>query len=263
MSAPRYSPTLHRLFARYLRGYFRRHFNAVRADAQGLAGLSTDQPIIVCSNHPAWWDPILLLLIGDRYFAGRRCYGPIDAEAVQRYPILERLGLFGVDRASHAGLRTFLRACDDLLARPDTALGITAEGEFRDARQRPAELAPGLAHLVRRHPHVPVIPLAIEYPFWFERSPEALVRIGAPVQFANTDSVTDIQQALTAAMEANQDALAELSMARDEEAFATLVDGKRGVGGIYDLGRRLRAALRGERFDAGHVRNAEIPGGSR
>jgi hypothetical protein len=46
--------------------------------------------------------------------------------------------------------------------------------------------------------------------------------------------------------------LAEDAIARDPSRFVTLHQGREGMGGIYELWRRLRAALRGERFDARH-----------
>ena len=48
------------------------------------------------------------------------------------------------------------------------------------------------------------------------------------------------------------DALAAEGIARAPAAFKTLIDGRAGVGGVYDLWRRGRAALRGERFRPAH-----------
>ena len=61
-------------------------------------------------------------------------------------------------------------------------LWITAEGSFTDARTRPVRLRPGLAHLARRVPGATIVPLALEYPFWDERTPEALCRFGTPME---------------------------------------------------------------------------------
>ena len=51
------------------------------------------------------------------------------------------------------------------------------------------------------------------------------------------------------------DRLAEDAIARDPEKFDTILQGAVGIGGIYDLWRRARAAARGERFTAEHGRN--------
>jgi hypothetical protein len=41
-------------------------------------------------------------------------------------------------------------------------------------------------------------------------------------------------------------------MERDAAQFEVLVGGRAGVGGVYDLWRRLRARLRGEAFRSEH-----------
>ena len=51
------SRRLRALFARYLRRYFARHFNAVRIARDGLPATRLDRPLIIYSNHPSWWDP--------------------------------------------------------------------------------------------------------------------------------------------------------------------------------------------------------------
>ena len=48
------------------------------------------------------------------------------------------------------------------------------------------------------------------------------------------------------------DALAAQAMTRQPGLFHTLQGGRAGVGGFYDLWRRLRAAMAGRRFDPSH-----------
>lgn len=250
--APRFSPRLQRIFARYLERYFRRHFSGVRilkgADAPAVEGNG-----LFYSNHPSWWDPIFLLLIAAKRFAGRATYGPIDAEALTRYRFLERLGLFGVPQDDTAGL-AFVRAAKRIYADPTALICLTAEGAFTDVRPRPIKLEPGTAFLARRYPHFPVFPIAIEYTFWDERLPEALVAFGPQVALADADLATTrattgvLERALTTTM----DRLADASAQRNPDLFDTVLSGRRGVGGVYDRWRKLKAGLRGERFDPGH-----------
>jgi hypothetical protein len=53
-------------------------------------------------------------------------------------------------------------------------------------------------------------------------------------------------------LEAAQNRLAAGAMTRDPAGFTTLLDGRVGVGFFYDTCRRLKAWMRGERFDAAH-----------
>ena len=252
---PPFSPWLWERFARFLGFYFKRKFNAVRLAADSPRDIPSSGPIIVCSNHPSWWDPITLLLIAYHVFPERRCYGPIDAQALEAYPSLGRLGLFGVDKSSPKSLRQFLRTCDAILCQPSTAIGLTAQGEFRDARDRPIELEPGIGHLLKRHPDAALIPIALEYPFWNESAPETLIRIGPtiPGDPSRTEhSPDELRDEAAAALTACMDRLAELAQTRDPGNFRLLLEGRKGAGGPYDAFRRLWAWMRGKRFDPSH-----------
>ena len=141
-----------------------------------------------------------------------------------------------------------------MLADPAGVLWVTAQGRFADPRQRPVTLRPGLAHLARLAPRALLLPLAAEYPFWNESRPEALLRFGTPVeatalQGRSTQAGTRI---LEAALQTAMDSLAQDAIRRDPAPFRTLLAGGAGVGGIYDLWRRARAAAAGRSFDPAH-----------
>lgn len=241
------------LFARYSRRYLARHFHAVRLARAGRAPeIDPGRPLVVYLNHPAWWDPLLGLLLARRCFSRRQPYAPIEARALGRYQFFARLGFFGVEPGTAAGARRFLAASQEILARPGTALWVTPGGRFADPRERPVVLRPGLGHLARRVPGAVFLPLAVEYPFWEERFPEALAAFGEPLPIAGSREAEEWTALLAARLEAAQDALAREALARDAGRFDTLLGGSAGVGGVYDLWRGLKARLRGERFVRSH-----------
>jgi 1-acyl-sn-glycerol-3-phosphate acyltransferase len=243
-----------RWFARWLRGFFRRNFDGVRVSLEGEAPAGGDQPYIVYTNHPSWWDPIFFIYLSEALIPGRRMFGPFDADALAKYPIFRRLGGYGVERSTGQGAADFLRTSRAILAAPKTVLWITAQGEFADPRQRPLELQPGLAHLMRRLEDGFVVPLAVEYPFWNERRPEALVRFGRPLDVAEFAdwSVAELSTLLTERLTETLDDLAEEAISRDPSLFRTLLLGRTGIGGAYDLNRRLKAWLSGRKFESAH-----------
>jgi 1-acyl-sn-glycerol-3-phosphate acyltransferase len=238
------------VFRRYLRSYLRRSFNSVRC-AAAAPGTVLDRPTVFYVNHPSWWDPVVLLYVLGSLYPGRRICGPIDAAALRHYAVLRHFGLFAIEPGAR-GAAGFLRQARSVLAEPDTALCVTAQGKLIDVRCRPVALKRGVAHLLAAGIAVQAVPIGLEYAFWSERGPEVLLRMGAAVQAAGTD-VPATQRALEAALEATLDALASASIARDEGAFTLLLDGKRrGVGGLYDRWRHLRCALAGRSFDPSH-----------
>ena len=242
------------IFSRYLRWYYLpRYFHAVRLSRGGQPRPALGRPLIVYSNHPSWWDPALYILLAASLFPGRPSFGPMEAKALSRYGLLERMGVFGIELDTPRGAARFLEVSQRVLASPASILWITAEGRFTDARQRPMRLRPGLAHLARRVPQALILPLAIEYSFWNESRPEALARFGVPIDCGSGErSVPEwtacLEQELTACM----DVLAVESMNRDPSMFRPLVRGGAGIGGVYDGWRRLRAWGTRRHFDASH-----------
>ena len=167
-------------FRRYVRRFVRNHFNAVRVAGRCHVEHLPAGPVVCFVNHPGWWDPMTVVLMTDQLFPGRRFAAPMDAEALTRYPVLERLGFFPVVRDSVAGAKEFLRNSRELLKSAETILWLTPTGRFTDVRQA-APFMQGLGHLVDQHTAVTLLPMAIEYTFWNERSPELLVEFAAPI----------------------------------------------------------------------------------
>lgn len=241
-----------RFFRFVLQRQLRRSFRAVRVAKPGLPRVADDLPLIVYFNHPSWWDGALVPIVADRLFPARRVYGAIDDDALRRYGFMQRLGFFGVKRDSYAGAATFLRVGRRLLSRVDTLFCVTPEGRFRDPRSKPL-LQPGLARLIASVPRVTVLPMAIEYPFWNERLPEALIGFGdAQVMGTDVAASGDPHATLVTRLSDAMDRLADAAIDRDATRFVELFEGTVGVGGVYDLGRRMKAWSKGERFDAAH-----------
>jgi 1-acyl-sn-glycerol-3-phosphate acyltransferase len=246
------SPTALRAFQFYLHWYLRRNFDAVRVAHAGLPVMPAGRPMVIYSNHPSWWDPVIFILLAGRLMPDRVAFGPMDATSLQRYPIFRKLGVFGIDPRSPAGAHRFLKISTHVLSRPDAALWVTAQGAFVDSRQRPLRLRPGIAHLARRSPQAVMIPLALEYPFWNERQPEALAHFGPPIDCGADRTVAAWTAALEAGLVDACETLAAASMARDPHRFVELIRGRAGVGGTYDLWRRMAAMLAGRPFNPSH-----------
>ena len=234
------SPLMVWAFTWYLRWFFWRNFHAIRVARDGLPQAPPDRPLLIYCNHPSWWDPALCFMISDILLPRRPGFGPMDAAALDCYRLFRRMGVFGITLASAQGAARFLAIGLRILANPAHVLYVTAEGHFTDARTRPVRLRPGIAHIARRVPEAVILPLAIEYTFWNERQPEALLRFGAPVQPPDQPASVAawtalLEQRLTETM----DALAEAAISRETARFRPLLRGRAGVGGIYDVWRRL------------------------
>ena len=140
-------------FHRFLERYLAKNFDAVGIEASSLDLLEqirAGEPLIIYANHPSWWDPMIAHFLNRRLFPVRQFYAPIDAQALQRYQVLKRLGFYGVELGSMSGVRTFLQTSDRIATAGNTAIWITPEGQFTDPRDHDGGWQPGLAHLCNR-----------------------------------------------------------------------------------------------------------------
>ncbi len=220
-----------------------------------------DAPLVVFANHPSWWDGIAVMLLSRRLFPDQEVFVPMEARALARYPFMRRIGVFGIETDSPRGAATFLREAKEVLSRPGRALWVNAPGRFSDARERPVPVAPGVVHLPEIAPGAVFLPLALEYPFWTERKAEMLAGFGPPIPGAELLALGRVARAarLSDALAAVMDRLAADAVARDPARFETLLQGREGMGGAYQAWSRLRAALRGRRFDPRHETRISPP----
>ena len=251
----RRNPALVRFFALYFRRFFVRHMNALRLARWGRLDLARGEgPVVVYSNHPAWWDGAVYVLAADTFLPTHESYAPIDAAMMAKYGFFGRIGAYGVDLESQAGAAHFLAASADVLSRPNRAIWLAAQGRFVDARERPVSLKPGIARLPELNPEALFVPLAIEYGFWEERGGEAFLGFGPPIRGADLLPLDRParRERLEAALTEALDRLGDDVRSREPERFETVLSGKAGVGGVYDLWKRFRARARGEAFDPSH-----------
>ncbi len=213
-----------------------------------------DKNMVIVLNHPSWWDPMICIHLS-QYFPDHAHYAPIDAEALNNLKFFTRLGFFGVERDTLGGARTFLQTGLAILEKPRSAIWITGQGHFTDPRQRPIRLYPGTGHLVEKASNIVVVPLALEYPFWTERTPEALIRFGSPLSPEANEAMSpkDRTSLISKALEETMDELAREACQQDSGLFIELISGRTGIGGIFDLWRRILAYLRCRRFRSEHI----------
>lgn len=277
------SPFTQNGFHRFLPFYVGRHFHTV-----ALSRGSEDRlreytrmpgPLLIQTNHPSWWDPLIAHHFTRQLLAPRQFVAPIDAQALEQYSVFKKLGFFGVESEALSGARTLLRdgyaACTD-----QTVLWITPEGRFADARDHSASLAPGLAHLCRRLDSESaggrVLSMALEYAFWDERLPMVFAHFSQPIEFRvaaedgepvppgqdeSTQHATNgferktkswWSDQLESQLRELQSELAQWVIARQDDPFEVLVNGKRGAGGFYERARRLKAWWSGAKLSTQH-----------
>jgi 1-acyl-sn-glycerol-3-phosphate acyltransferase len=242
------------IFEFYLRWYIGRHFHGIRIANGARFPREVSGPLIIYLNHPSWWDPLTCIMVSRHFLPQADHYAPMDEAALERYGFFGKLGLFPVELDTHRGALQFLRSATEVLLTANSVLWLTPQGKFADARARPPVFKEGLASLLLRLPSATLLPLAIEYVYWDERLPEILVNPGSPFRIGSGGEVVndDRSAVLAANLAAAQEELAALAVARDAASFAAILDGSAGIGVFYDLWRRLRSGMRGQRYEPEH-----------
>ncbi len=236
---PVYSPIVAAMARWYVPHFVRKAFHAVRLDAQSVLPPAVT-PTVIYLNHPSWWDPLIGAVMACRFYPRHKHYCPIDAQSLTQYPIMRKLGFFPVHKNTARGAADFLQASRSVLRHNNAMLWVTPQGDFVDSLVRPVTLKPGLGHLARDIRPITFVPMAVEYIFWQDRLPEALISIGAPINPDIHEDKTAAQwtKLLAAELENRQNVLRDKAVLRSSDGFTTLLERQSGVGGIYDL--RLR-----------------------
>lgn len=205
-------------------------------------------------NHPSWWDPVICLFFQRRFFAERTHYAVFEEAALSNYAFFRRMGAIGVDKSAPGSVRNFLRLGRKITASNTAALWVTPQGAFTDPRRRLVQLEKGIAQLAAGAEPFDYLPMAIEYPFWEEKHPEALVAFGEPIGSDSIGSGASCE--LSASLASLQNELAEAAIGRNAEQFEVLESGRYGVGGVYDWWRQLKGWLQGR---PASIRHGEAP----
>lgn len=238
---------------RYCHGFLRKHFHAVRRSRESAAIPDDTLPIIVALNHPSWWDPLICTLLS-REFGDREHYGVMDAEMLSRYGFFRWLGVYGVEGSSLRGAARFLRITTKLLSGTNRVFWITAQGRFADVRDRPIRLESGVGYVAAKLPDGWILPLAIEYTFWNEKTPEVLLAFGDAIRIGENTALNGSEwtQRIEDALRLTMDRLTEAVKKRDPKLFVAIVGGRAGTGGVYGLWQRIKSWSRLRKYQPKH-----------
>ncbi|MDZ4754289.1 MAG: lysophospholipid acyltransferase family protein [Phycisphaerae bacterium] len=239
-----------RVFAWHAEGMLRRRFAAVRmvaGAAEVLAPLAAQSgPALIVMSHASWWDPIVGAFLWRRFFPARDTYAPMDADQLQQFRFMRRLGMFGIDPNDHRSMPAMLRYLDGVRdSSPHMLLMITPEGRFTDPRV-PLLVRPGAAAVAARLGVRSAVAVAVEYAFWTDAKPEVFLRaVAIPVPARPTASAW--QGAIGSSMQANRELLAQRVMRREPAGFIDAITTRARIHPVYDAWLALtgrRSAIR-------------------
>jgi 1-acyl-sn-glycerol-3-phosphate acyltransferase len=212
------------LFAWHARARIAGSFTALRVrgavEAQAAAAAA---PLLVVSNHTAWWDALVALVLTRWAFAADG-YALMDQENLRRLPFFGKVGAFGVNLADPRDGARALRYARGLLDRPGRLVWIFPQGRERPITERPLAFRPGSAAVARLARGARVIPVGIRYELGAEERASIWVSIGAARDpAAGQEAELELQRA---GVEAELDGIDAALRAGDAVGFPALVAGR-------------------------------------
>jgi 1-acyl-sn-glycerol-3-phosphate acyltransferase len=219
MIPARKNPVFEALFARHARARIARSFAALRVRGASAARThGAGAPLLVVSNHTAWWDPLVALSLS-RDALDADGHAMMDAKNLRRLPFFGLVGAFGVDLDDPADGARALRYARRLLDRPGRLVWIFAQGRELPVTERPLGFRAGSAELGRIARQARVIPVALRYEMGGDERPVAWASIGAPIETAG-------RAAHETAVEAELDRIDAALRSGNTHAFPALIEGR-------------------------------------
>jgi 1-acyl-sn-glycerol-3-phosphate acyltransferase len=174
-------------FERQAHRRLRAGFGTLRlAGREGLASALARGPVLVVSNHCAWWDPLVALVIAHHRFVVSDAYAMMDAGNLRQRPFFAKVGAFGVDRGSRRDGAEATRYAAGLLDRAGRLVWVFPQGEERPLHERPLRFFGGAASIAQRVPAATVLPVGLAYAFGSDAAPSVLVSVGSALTAAAT-----------------------------------------------------------------------------
>jgi 1-acyl-sn-glycerol-3-phosphate acyltransferase len=174
----------HPLRGRFVRWVLRRKLragvSAVRVlGLEHLTAAARLGPVLVCGNHVAFWDGLLIAQVTDLLGLDTRVL--MRADQLRKAPLLRWAGCFGLEAGDPKDGARAVRHAAALLDRPGRVVWVFPQGEQRPQWARPLGFSRGHELILRRAPGAALVPLALHYEVGEREQPEAWLRFGPPL----------------------------------------------------------------------------------
>ena len=188
--APRHSNTVRWFWDRYLNWKYRRSFAAVHFNLTGALGrLDPRIPVILVPNHISWWDGFFCFEVQRRLRPGSGIFSLMLESELRKFPILRKIGCFGMEPGNPASVRRAFGQFRDLVAANSyRTLTFFPQGEISPLRRRPLGFNRGIETLAKMTGRVQYVPVAIHIEPLNHEKPTAFIYAGAPIDSGMTNA---------------------------------------------------------------------------
>lgn len=168
---------------RYLAYRYHRSFSRIHFNLEAAAGkLDASLPVILVPNHISWWDGFLCFEVQRRLRPGSGIYSLMLERELQKFPILRRVGCFGMQPGSPPSVRRAFVQFKELVAtNPYRTLTFFPQGKISPIRQRPLRFLRGIDLLVKIAGPVQCVPIGLHIEPMNHAKPSVFIEAGHPI----------------------------------------------------------------------------------
>jgi 1-acyl-sn-glycerol-3-phosphate acyltransferase len=181
--APRHSNTVRWFWDRYLQWKYQKSFASIHFNLTAAIGrLDPQLPVILVPNHISWWDGFFCFEVQRGIRPGSGIFSLMLESELKKFPILRKIGCFGIEPGNPFSVRRAFEQFRDLVAvNPYRTLTFFPQGEISPLRRRPLGFQRGIETLTRMTGRVQYVPVAIHIEPLNHEKPTAFVYAGAPI----------------------------------------------------------------------------------
>lgn len=161
-------------------------------DGVHVAGLERTQealkagPCVFAATHVSWWDGLVVRELGARLGSDQRIL--VDAHRMRQFSFFSAFDCLPVDRSGLTTARPAMRAAEEHLAGPGTAVWVFPQGRQLPTSIRPLRLQKGALWMAKKT-GASLVPVALDYRFLESPKPAAFVDFGRPLDRPTMDSL--------------------------------------------------------------------------
>lgn len=184
---PHHSDTFRLIWDRYLKLKYRRAFKSIHFDLDRATGqLDEKIPTILIPNHISWWDGFFCFEVQRRLRPGSGIYSLMLSSELRKFPVLRRLGCFGMDPTHPVSVKRAFKQFQSLVEKnPYRTLTFFPQGSITPMRQRPLGFKRGIEVLANILGRVQFVPVGIHIEPMNHEKPTAFLSAGRPIDNAN------------------------------------------------------------------------------
>jgi len=187
--SPRHNDTVRWFWDRYLKWKYQGAFASIHFDLNAAMGqLDPGLPVILIPNHVSWWDGFFCFEVQNKLRPGSGIYSLMLESELKKFPILRKIGCFGMEPGNPASVRRAFTQFRDLVAiNPYRTLTFFPQGKITPLRQRPLGFLRGIETLAKMIGRVQYVPIGLHIEPMTSEKPTAFICTGKPFDSINSD----------------------------------------------------------------------------